>query len=52
MQSLIVVASLVFELAGKVKISGRPSPEIRASRKKNYIFWILYERAINYVNFV
>ena len=31
MQSLIVLASLVFEFAGRVKISGLPSPEIRAS---------------------
>ena len=37
MQSLIVLASLVFELAGRVKIFGRPSPEIRASLEKNYI---------------
>ena len=35
MQSLIVLASLVSELAGRVKISGRPSPEIRASLEKN-----------------
>ena len=34
MQSLIVPAPLVFELARRVKISGRPSPEIRASLKK------------------
>ena len=34
MQSLIVLASLVFKLAGKVKISGCPSPEIRASLEK------------------
>ena len=34
MQSLIVLASLVFELAGRVKMSGRPSPEIRASLEK------------------
>ena len=52
MLSLIVPASLVFELAGRVKISGRPSPEIRASLGKNYIVGILVERAINYVNFV
>ena len=37
MQSLIVLASLVFELGGRVKISGRPSPEIRASQEK-FIF--------------
>ena len=37
MQSLIVLASLVFELAGRVKISGRSSPEIRASLEKNYV---------------
>ena len=52
MQSLIVLASLVSELAGRVKISGRPSPEIRVPLEKNYIFGILVERAINYVNFV
>ena len=52
MQSLIVLASLVSQLAGKVKISSRPSPEIRASVEKNYIFEILVERAINYVNFI
>ena len=51
MQSLIVLASLVFELAGRVKISGCLSPEIRASLVKIYIFGILVERAINYVNF-
>ena len=39
MGSLIVLASFVFELAGRVKISGRPSPEIRTSLEKNYIFW-------------
>ena len=38
MQSLIVLASLVFELAGRVKISGCPSPEIRASLEKKFIF--------------
>ena len=52
MQSLIVLASLVFELAGRIKISGLPSPEIRASLEKIYIFGILVERAINYLNFV
>ena len=52
MQSLIVLASLVFELAGRVKISGRTSPEIRASLEKIYISGILVERAMNYVNFV
>ena len=52
MQSLIVLASLVFELARRVKISGRPSLEIRASLEKNYIFGIFVERAIKYVNFV
>ena len=52
MQSLTVLASLVFELAGRVKISGRLSPEIRASLKKIYIFGVLVERAVNYVNFV
>ena len=52
MQSLIVLVSLVFELAGRVNISSHPSPEIRASLEKNYIFGILVERAINYVNFV
>ena len=52
MQSLIVLASLGSELAGRVKISGRPSPEIRASLERNYIFRILAERAINHVNFV
>ena len=39
MQSLIVLASLVNGLAGRVKISGRPSPEIRASLEKNLYFW-------------
>ena len=34
MQSLIVLASLVFELAARVKISGHPSFEIRASLEK------------------
>ena len=43
MQSLILRASLAFEFAGRVKISGRPSLE------KNYIFGILVERSINYV---
>ena len=38
MQSLIVLASLVSQLAGRVKISSRPSPEIRASMEK-IIFW-------------
>ena len=38
MQSLIVLASLVFELAGRVKISGRPSLELRASLKKIIFF--------------
>ena len=52
MQSLIVLASLVSELAGRVKIFGRPSLEIRASLEKKYIFGILVERAINYVHFV
>ena len=52
MQNLIVLASLVSELARRVKISGRPSPEIKASLEKIYIFGILVERAINYVNFV
>ena len=52
MQRLIVPASLVSQLAGKVKISGHPSPEIRASLEKNYIFGILVERVINYVNFI
>ena len=52
MQSLIVLASSVFELAGRVKISGRPSPEIRASLEKSYIFEILVDSAINCVNFV
>ena len=51
MQSLIVLASLVFELAGRVKISGHLSPEIRASLKKKYIFGVFVEKAINYVNF-
>ena len=51
MQSLIVLASLVFELAGRVKISGRPSPEIRAFLKNVY-FGFLVERAINYMKFV
>ena len=37
MQSLIVLASFVFELAGRVKISGCPSSEITASLKKKYI---------------
>ena len=52
MQSLIVLASLVFELAGRVKISGHPSPELGSPWKKIYIFVILVERAINCVNFV
>ena len=39
MQRLIVLASLVSELAGGVKISGRPSPEIRASLEKKSYFW-------------
>ena len=52
MQSLIVLTSLVFELAERVKTSGRPFPQIRASLEKNYIFGILVERAINCVNFV
>ena len=39
MQSLIVLAPLVFELVGRVKISGRPSPEIRASLEKKLYFW-------------
>ena len=39
MQSLIVPASLVSELAGRVKIPGHPSPEIRASLKKELNFW-------------
>ena len=47
MQSLIVLASLVSELAGRVKTSGRSSPW-----KKIYIFEILVERAINFANFV
>ena len=52
MQILIVLASLVFELAGRVKISGHPSREMRASLEKIYIFGILVEGAVNYVNFV
>ena len=52
MQSLIILASLVSELAGRIKISGYLSPEIRVFLEKNYIFGILAERAINYVNFV
>ena len=51
MQSLIALALFVFELAGRVKISGLPSPEIKASLEKIYIFGFLVERAINYVNF-
>ena len=39
MESLIVLASLVSELAGRVKNSDCPSPEIRASLEKNFIFW-------------
>ena len=39
MQSFIVLASLVSELAGRVKISGRPSLEIRASLGKKLYFW-------------
>ena len=38
-RNLIVLASLVYELAGTVKISGRPSPEIRASLEKKLYFW-------------
>ena len=34
MQSLIVLASLVFELAGRVKISVRPSPKLGPPWKK------------------
>ena len=34
MQSLIVLASLVSELALRLKISCRPSPEIKASLEK------------------
>ena len=52
MQSLIVLPSLVSELAGRVKISGRPFLEIRVSQEKNYIFGIFVGRVINYVNFV
>ena len=47
MQSLVVLASLVFELAGRVKISGLPSLESKASLEKIYIFGILVEKAIN-----
>ena len=50
MQSLIVLASLVFELAGRVKISGLPSPKLGPPWKKKYIFGVLVEKAINYVN--
>ena len=39
MQSLIVLASLVFELAWMVKVSGRPSPKL-GPRGKIYIFGI------------
>ena len=52
MQSLIVLASLASQLTGGVKISSCPSPKIRASLEKNYIFGILVERAINYVNLI
>ena len=53
MQSLIVLASLISELAGRVKISGHFSPEIRASLEKIIIYFeTLVEMAINYVSFV
>ena len=54
MQSLIVLGSLVSEFNSRrgSKISGRPSPKIRASMGKNYILGILVERAINYIDFV
>ena len=52
MQSLIILAFLVFQVAGRVKVSGLPSPEIRVSLEKIYIFGILVERAINSLNFV
>ena len=34
------------------KFSGRPSLEIRTSLEKNYIFGILVEREVDFVNFV
>ena len=46
MQSLIVLASLVFELIKRVKISGHPYSEVRASMEK-HISGILAETAIN-----